>query len=201
MGFRRFELPVVRQTLAAIVLMAAGHAAAADPTLVGTTTDATGINGLVVAGQAYDVTFRHGSYDMLFTGTAPPPAFLNSPNVFLTETPLDNFVTSSGITGLLGSACGLANSCTVFVPSGTYTNAFGTVFVNGAGTEGGKDGWVNFAGAPITATQPASGGFVYGVFTRETAHVPAPDMLWLTALALAGIALARHRRELNKASR
>src|SRR5262245_33843844 len=45
--------------------------AMADPVLVGTTTDATGINGLVVDGITYDVTFVDGSYDTAFAGSTP----------------------------------------------------------------------------------------------------------------------------------
>jgi hypothetical protein len=180
--------------------------AAADPTLVGTTTDPTGIKGLLVGGQLYDVTFSTKSYDSLFTGAAPPPTFLNSPNVFLTETALSSFFGSSHVTSLGGGACGGTTSCAVFVPSGVVSVS-GTVTTNGAFTAFGQHGSANGAGDPgldvtksVGKNTVATTGtyYEYAVFTPRAAHVPAPDMLGVTAVALVAIALARRRREMHK---
>ena len=51
--------------------------ALADPILVGTTDNATGINGLVVDGISYNVTFIADTYDNVFGSTTP--TFGNDP--------------------------------------------------------------------------------------------------------------------------
>jgi hypothetical protein len=55
--------------IACMAVIGVSHASAA--TLVGTTSDATGIDGLVVDGVIYDVTFVHASYDTVYASTAP----------------------------------------------------------------------------------------------------------------------------------
>jgi hypothetical protein len=196
--------PYVPAVLAVAVLMTVSRVAAPQPSLVGTPSDVTGIDGLVVAGQAYNVTFSQASYDTLFTGSAPPPLFLNSPTVFLTEAALNSFFsTHPDVTGILGNHCVANNSCSIFVPSGTYTNNFGIVFINGAGTGGGKNGWGNFAGAPgFTPAVPLTGGSVYAVFapaphvhgTPEIDLSGAPAALTLLASVLAALHSKRRQR-------
>ena len=60
--------------IACMALISVSQVSAA--TLVGTTTDAMGIDGLVVDGVTYDVTFVNASYNTVFAST--PPTFLNN---------------------------------------------------------------------------------------------------------------------------
>ena len=53
--------------LGAVALLAASGTALAAPTLVGTTTNASGIDGVVVGPITYDVTFSTSSFDSTFT--------------------------------------------------------------------------------------------------------------------------------------
>ena len=56
----------MRTKLMSCIISAAllGVSQAGAATLVGTTADATGIDGLIVDGNTYDVTFVNGSYDL-----------------------------------------------------------------------------------------------------------------------------------------
>ena len=56
-------------------------AAAKAATLVGTTSDATGIDGLVVDGVTYNVTFVNASFNSVYAFT--PPTSLGNPPTFL----------------------------------------------------------------------------------------------------------------------
>jgi hypothetical protein len=60
--------------IAGIALISVSQASAV--TLVGTTSDAKGINGLVVDGVTYDVTFVNEPYQTVFAST--PPTFLGN---------------------------------------------------------------------------------------------------------------------------
>ena len=54
--------------LLAFALIGVSGSAMADPTLLGTTTDPTGVNGVVVDGTTYNVTFSSTTFDSpLFT--------------------------------------------------------------------------------------------------------------------------------------
>jgi hypothetical protein len=126
----------------------------------------------------------------------------------LTAPALSGFFNSAGVTALGGGACGSAVPCAVFTPSATVTNgATGQVTTNGAFATGGQNGWINGAGDPgLDVSKPVGSNTVstgtyyeYAVFAPSTAHVPAPDMLGLTAIGLAAIVLVRSwRRRLNK---
>jgi hypothetical protein len=61
--------------IACMALISVSQASAA--ILVGTTTDASGIDGLVVDGVTYDVTFVNASYDTVYP-SGSPPTFLNN---------------------------------------------------------------------------------------------------------------------------
>jgi hypothetical protein len=68
--------------------------------LVGTTSDASGINGLVVDGVTYDVTFYNSSYDAIYSSTAP--TFLgNSGGAADAVSALASALTSFDVTELL----------------------------------------------------------------------------------------------------
>jgi hypothetical protein len=58
-------------SIAGLALATMGLDARADPVLVGSTLDATGITGLVVDGTVYDVTFVHDSYGNVYGSNTP----------------------------------------------------------------------------------------------------------------------------------
>jgi len=58
-------------SIAGLALATMGLDARADPVLVGSAFDATGITGLVVDGTVYDVTFAHDSYENVYGSTTP----------------------------------------------------------------------------------------------------------------------------------
>ena len=62
--------------MALITLLGLSEAGAVTVTLVGTTTDAMGIDGLGVDGVTYNVTFENASYDTVYTSV--PPTFLGN---------------------------------------------------------------------------------------------------------------------------
>ncbi len=158
---------------------------AAAATLVGTTTNPTGISGLVVDGISYDVTFSTKSYNDLFTGAAPPPIFATNPNgAFDAESPLSEFLTSQGVIGLDAVPCALRTAtCIVFIPVSTVTSAFGGVTTNGAFAIWTGSGWANGAGDPGLAVDAPAGYsvcfpngcnyyLVYAVFRPAATHTP-----------------------------
>lgn len=189
--------------LAVLVASTVIDAANAAPVLIGTPTDPTGITGLVVGGNTYDVTFSLQSYDALFTGTAPPPIFESDLALaVLAEPALSNFFNSAGITGLGGNSCAsLGFPCVVFVP----TTPFGDTS-NGTLIEFSRPGdWINGAGDPgLNVASPAGptacfeGGctyFVeYAVFKPAAVGVPEPAALGLMILSGLGLGFA-HRKQ------
>lgn len=87
--------------------------------LVGTTTNPTGVTGLVVGSNIYDVTFSTDNFLNVFpTG----PQFGTFGDAAGVATALASFLNSAGVTGLGGFDChGLANSdhkggCSVMIP-------------------------------------------------------------------------------------
>ena len=79
-----------------IVVAAAPSLAAS---LVGTPSDATGINDLVVGTTTYDVTFVGGSYNSVYATT--PPTFLGDfADAQTASNEIDTFLNLSGVTAL-----------------------------------------------------------------------------------------------------
>jgi hypothetical protein len=84
---------------AAISIVAAGPSHAMS--LVGTPSDASGIDGLVVDGVTYDVTFYNSSYDSIYSSTVP--TFLgNSGGAADAASALASVLSSFGVTELVG---------------------------------------------------------------------------------------------------
>jgi len=81
--------------------MVAAGPSYADPILVGTTTDATGIDGLVVDGTTYDVTFIFSSYDSVYA-TTPPTFFGNGPGAADASSALVSALNTLGVAVLTG---------------------------------------------------------------------------------------------------
>jgi len=64
--------------------------------LIGTTSDPTGINGLVVDGTTYDITFVSGSYNTVYN--TAPPTFLGNGNGAIDATnAIDSALTDFGV--------------------------------------------------------------------------------------------------------
>ena len=197
----------VLAVLVAFVLIDAANAA---PVLIGTPSDPTGITGLVVGGNTYDVTFSLQSYASLFTGTAPPPIFESDPALaVLAEPALSNFFDSAGITGLSGNSCAtLGFPCVVFVPTTPFGNTSNGTFIefSGAGN------WINGAGDPgLNVASPAGPSvcfengctyFIeYAVFKPVAVGVPEPATLGLMILGGAALVFLHRTRRSPIASK
>src|ERR1039458_2032392 len=77
-----------------------GMSQAGAETLVGTTTDATGIDGLVVGSLTYNVTFENASYDTVYPSA---PTFLgNSSGAEDAASAIESALNSLGVTALTG---------------------------------------------------------------------------------------------------
>jgi hypothetical protein len=186
------------RTLALLVfaLLGVSANAMAAPTLVGTTTDPTGINGLVVDGTTYNVTLSTTMFDSPFTyGSAASIA---------AATDLAAALTSLGVTELAGitpMGPGADGGGLVLA----VDNAFGSSDFAGCGAIGPPTCSIptwGYAFGPLPPPFPTgpirdqTGDIVgwYGIANFTVASVPEPTTLTLFGLGLAGLGFARRRK-------
>jgi hypothetical protein len=165
--------------LSVMVMEAAPLAARAD-TLIGTTSDPTGINGLVVDGTTYNVTFVNGSYNAVYTST-PPTFFGNATGALDAATVIANDLNSFGV-----SVFGI-NQPSYFVP---VRDAMG--LNTGYGAELGVSTFV--AGGYTLADSQGSIGADYTSFVAVSG-VPEPSTWAMMLLGFAGLGFLAYRRK------
>jgi hypothetical protein len=187
--------------IALACMVAAGPSVAA--TLVGTTDDASGINGLVIDGVTYNATFVNGSYNSVYAST--PPTFLCNPGcagandavaVLLSALNSLNVIDLVGLSpssggigaptygALIPEVVGSGIVDSIYAGCGTYPNGNCV-----AGT------WSNDAGifTEVGSTYPYDD---YVVFTAVTATpLPATVPLFITGLAGLGLLGRRKKRK------
>ena len=126
--------------IASIVPAGPSHALS----LVGTTSDASGISGLVVDGVTYDVTFYNSSYDSIYSSTVP--TFLgNSGGAADAASALASALTSFGVAELVGIGpqnnalfVPFSDSRTGVLPCGDCSGYNVSYVVNRPGFAGGR---------------------------------------------------------------
>ena len=168
-------------------------------TLVGTTTDASGINGVVIDSVTYNVTFVNGSYNSVYTSL---PTFLgNNSGATDATTALISALNGLGVTNLDGlppptyyanlvaavpeqyPVEGLVASATAACPTEPIVCA-----ASSWGTEG----------ALFTLPAATSTTIDYAVFT--VANTPLPAALPLFASGLGALGLLGWRRKRKNAA-
>ncbi len=177
---------------AAAICIAILSMAVVDPliaaTLVGSTSDATGINGLLVDGVLYDVTFTNASYDTVYS-SSQPTFFGNASGADDAATALSSALTAAGVTNLDGfvdstnslqaAQVPYADASGLFTAAGAYcltgtSCAAGEWVEESPGTDSdnevfGTTDFTTFVVAPLPAALPlfVSGVGVLGLFSRR----------------------------------
>lgn len=172
----------VSRALVGVAVLALSGYAMSMPTLVGTTTDPIGINGLVVDGVTYDVTF---------TTSAPNSPFTpGSAGGIDAAVSLSSALNSLGVTELLGMPATVSE---LFVDLAKTFDG-NTLY--------GGDTALSFSQLPWEAdsaffiTPLPSWGCLAPVCNEGVTFtsVPEPTTIALFGLGLAGIAVSRRRR-------
>jgi len=167
------------------VTMASASMGAQAATLVGPASFPTGVDGLVVDGTTYNVTFTQGSYDTIYATT--PPTFLGN------------------LSGGSDAGAALASALNMLDPSAAIDLAEFDVVVPDAENTGLDAGFqvVNFNGtfgsfpvetltsSPTVSNQGQQELNGYAVF--QVAPVPEPSTWAMLLIGFAGIGFATRR--------
>jgi hypothetical protein len=165
-------------------------------TLVGTTSDALAINGLVVDGVTYDVTFYNSSYDSVYSSTLP--TFLgNSGGAADAASALASALTAFDVTALVG----LTQYNAVAIP---YSDSSGqntsSVVVESSIKLGTWATNISTANDPITYSCCDYAGFTVAPPIGAT-PLPAGLPLFATGLGVLGLLGWRRRRRAQAVAR
>jgi hypothetical protein len=164
--------------LLAAAVMGVSGVAAATPVLVGTTTDPTGIDGLVVDGTTYDVAFSITTLNTFTQGTTQSTE---------SEISLANALNNLGVTALGGATAGIYF---IDVDMTVGTKLFDADYCKGdvVGCTAGT--WL-----PSTFVDLSLGNnSQYYLAAADFAPVPVPASIWLILSGLAGLGLTGWRR-------
>jgi hypothetical protein len=149
-------------------------------TLIGTTSNPTGIDGLVVDGTTYNVTFVAGSYNTVYSG-APPTFFGNEPGAGDAATALTSALNTLDVqpTSPLGAFL-VPYSNTAGLDAATYANYNGS----------------NFSAADLTYETDTT-NYSYLDYTSfvAVAAVPEPSTWMMLILGFAVLGFMTYRRK------
>jgi hypothetical protein len=181
-------------------------------TLVGTTSDASGISGLVVDGVTYDVTFYNSSYDSIYSSTVP--TFLgNSSGSADAASALASALTLFGVTELVGIGpqynallVPFSDARTGVLPcapcSGLNTSyvAYQSPYISGTWTTvppiPAIQGTSNITGSNDSVTYSCCDYAVFvNVVDAPTPAVPEPSTWAMVIIGFAGVGFMAYRRK------
>ena len=178
--------------LLAAALMITASGAAGAQTLVGTPSDATGFDDLVVDGQTYDVTFGGGPFNQAFPSGLTFTS--EASGLDAAESLLNAFVQFS-VTSLSGPAQPCAESlfCAVGIPF-DIVDAAGDQYSWVVQSNEEFPAW-NIATFPNGWDGNTPPPYFWGIFTPVPKGVPEPAPLGLMVLGLAGVGFASRKRK------
>jgi hypothetical protein len=183
--------------IACIALLGASQAEAA--TLVGQSTDASGIDDLVVDGVSYNVSFEHVNYGSV-PGLNPSTFYGNPSGAFDASSALISALNSFGVTGLVDVPGSFVRNEDLVVP--IVVNQFGLAVVGAqciSNSSGCVTGWdqVNTS-LPDNGMEifPSDQEFDFAVFSAGAATpLPAALPLFATGLGAMGLLVWRKKRK------
>jgi hypothetical protein len=188
--------------LLSAVLMIATCGAAGAQTLVGPPDSVGGVDGLVVGGTTYDVTFYNGTFAGAF------PAGLNFTNMNSANTAaaiLGNVLNEFSATAVGGFGCGnppeMEFCAGVFVPYAVDTSGISNseVLTGTLASSGTSEYvyWSIYDESPVqsNAMGPGFSDSVWAIFTPVPKGVPEPATFGLMILGLAGVGFISRRCE------
>jgi hypothetical protein len=164
-------------------------------TLVGSTSDPTGVDGLSVDGTTYNVTFAPGSYDTVYAST--PPTFLGN-----ATGASDATIALAAALNLLAPNPPSSLFVQIFIPDNNFNN-----FLAFSGFEieklQGQENFIIFNVAAASANgvstnNPPLNDNGFAVFA-SVAAVPEPSTWAMMLLGFAGIGIIAYRRKSKSA--
>jgi PEP-CTERM motif len=181
------------------VLVVSLPAAARSATIVGPLDGATGINDLIVDGQAYDVTFLT---DVSYAAAFPtPPVFMNnSGGAFDAAVAIASELNAAQVTLLTGPTLtqGGGGANAYFVPY-QFPSALGPLYATSIA--GGLHGnntlpWFVNGNGQVYFNSAGSVGDAWAAMTPMSAAAPEPATAWLLLLGLGGLGVFARRRRI-----